>query len=306
MMTSNLTVYLLLACCLGLGLFVFWLSAQRGRMQAELSELKAKLLQREASAHETTATRRVTKSKEAKPISGDSEIIELRREAVKLRDEVKKQKEETRRAEAGSKEKLESLQLSVETLRLENKSLMDLLREKEMSAKTAEQHRQQTIANERAEMKKSGDELSMLQRRINELERRAKSDAENNASLSQKLATANSELAKWRDVNKLADGKPLDPIMFKRWKERALEGRRMYQMMRYMRELSDEKLASYQSHVVVVCSELLKQLGQNVPMAKAGEVHADKVLGATLGYLQDSGRVQLGDDASADLAAANH
>lgn len=306
MMTSNVTVYLLLACCLGLGFFVVWLSVQRGRIQSELSEAKAKLLQREASAHETAQNRKTTKSKEAKPIPHESDITELRREAARLRDDLKKQKEETRRAEAGSKDKLEALQVSLETLELENKSLMDLIREKEQIAKASEQHRQQTLTSDRAETKKSNEEFANLQRRVQEMERRAKSDAEQNATLAQKLAAANSELAKWRDANKLADGKPLDPLMFKRWKERALEGRRMYQMMRYMRELSDEKLASYQDSVVVVCSELLKQLGQSVPSAKSGEVRSDKLLGATLGHLQEIGRIQPMDDGTTDVTAANH
>lgn len=259
-MISNVTIYLLLTCCIGLGGLALWVTVQKGRLQSEIESLKTKLLQRESHSHEPVV--RKTKVKEVRTTQSESEINDLRREASRLREDVKKQREETRRAEQGSKDKVEALLLSVEKLSIENKAMLDSLKERTTQSKSVDAERLQAVAVEKSEVKKANDEIAVLRRHCHDLEKRL------------------------RGAMQAIESKSVDSEMLGRWKDRALEGRRMYQMMRYMRELSDDKLTSYQDGLVTVCSELIKKMGHSLPEAKSGTVAADLLLGTTLGLMQ--------------------
>jgi hypothetical protein len=124
-----------------------------------------------------------------------------------------------------------------------------------------------------------------LKRKVVTLERALKSEREQGDALRLDRQNLQAELRKWTHVAQDEGGKPLDPILFKKWKERALAARVQYQMMRQLRELSDIKLSTYQSSVVRLASFVFESTGTKAPRLGAGEVASDRYLAEALATL---------------------
>lgn len=241
-----------------------------------------------------------------RPLAEDSpskDLLEARRELAHTRDDVRKLKDELRAREQELKAARDAIDGQLYSLREENKALLGQLRERaatnQFNASTltnagAQNTQVATIANQAADMPRPRretprlaatpaqiEELAKTKARADALERQVKTLTAHSQTLETKGQQAQLELRKWREAGALADGKTLDPAMFIRWKERALEGRKMYQLMRQLRELSDSKLDSYQEGIVVLATHFLTHRNKALPDFKPGEVKADKFLAAT-------------------------
>lgn len=86
----------------------------------------------------------------------------------------------------------------------------------------------------------------------------------------QKIRELVSQVSDWKSLEEKNGGKPVDVYSILKWQTRSLEGKRMYQLMKNMRQLSDEKLAQYQL--------LIQQIGKACLVGEKDSTHPDVYL----------------------------
>ena len=200
------------------------------------------------------------------------ELLQLRRDLAHVRDETKKLREQLRLRENEIKNAKETEDSHLFALREENKRLLEQLREadKKMQAqgsnRAAHTELQQSEAVKRLEAALEGARAQAV-------------------LAAEKVRGGEQESRRLREALKNTEGRlekmnasTLDPRTLVRWRDRALEGRKMYRLMRQMRELSDDKLASYQAAVTQLSRYVLEQKHQELPEVKAGELAPDVYL----------------------------
>ena len=302
-----------------------WLA--RGRAVASIKDLEGKLVAAEArlaQAHGSPAQRTAQSGKGPRNDAAKAsrraneadaaraeDLLALRRDLAHARDDAKKAKEEGRVKDAQHGESREKATLQLHAMREDVRRLVEQLREAEgrksrAHAAPASAPAAATAAPVAAAAAHDAEALAAAKHQIAELKariaahdraERALGEAQERARAADaRLAESERLLARYREAATAADGKPLDPTLFLKWKDRAVEGRRMYQMMRQLRELSDRKLASYQEGVTRVCTEVLHARGAPIPAPSSG-------LGSVSGTVAGS-TLAAGAPADAFLAAA--
>lgn len=270
-----------------------WLLLSRNKLEQEIAELKTKLVTAEASHASQfidSASRKKVKAKERED-GPQKELVAARRDLAHLKDELRRSKDDARERESALKEKLETFEKKLAQSEDQNRSLVETLREKEREvtlqkaqAKPETRHKEE---QPKAQPSVDKHELASLKQRNNELERQLRAELEKEESLQNRLTTLQQELRKWREASTAFDGKPLDPSLFLRWRDRAIEGKRMYTLMRRLREMSDEKLVVYQQGIEALATHILRDAGVTPPELRPGEVRADRLLATAWALVRD-------------------
>lgn len=299
-MTFSPYIYLLLGLTALLGLGLIFSMLQRKKITEENSALKEKLLNLESqhlSQFSSNSAKKKIKGKNSVPgedSNASKELLDSRRETAKLKDELRKAKEEQSERERDYKEQLEASEKKLFTTNEENKQFLEALREKDkelsqfsrtrdsQEKKSVDFGKEQERQNEVARL-----ESNRAKQRVTELERSLKESQEKLDSLHHRLGTLQSELKKWREASTAFGGKPLDPVLFLRWRDRALEGKQMYTFMRRLREMSDDKLTTYQQGIELLSEYVLRSMGAEVPQVKSNEVKADRYLATAWSLLRE-------------------
>jgi hypothetical protein len=213
----------------------------------------------------------------------NSEVMLLRKEIAKFKEEIKKLKDENRQKERALKEEEVNTRNKLYSLTEENAKLVVQLREFDQVLKsTAETTKKQVPlvefekkVLEVSQLKFENEEMKI---KFHETEKIKKQNVTKLSALQEKLKNTEQELQKWVDSSRLNDGKALDPSEFLRWYDRAMSARKMYQLMRQMRELSDNKLRTYQDGVIELSKWVLIQKNIPLPTISSSEVLADRLL----------------------------
>ena len=248
---------------------------QRGLQGSQHGDLKT----RSAQAQKPAASKNKQGAKQGNEGAGGAsspqELLQLRRDLAHTRYETKKLREELKARDAQVKEAKQNEETRLFALREENKRLVEQLRNTEKSTRDS-LHSPAKIAELEAQFK---ERLKALEVTLEAARETARSQGV------EKARAAELENRRLRDALKQTElrlekmeSKTIDPRVFVRWKERALEGRKMYQLMRQMRELSHEKLTSYQDAVTDLSRFVLEQKHQALPEVKAGEEIPDVYL----------------------------
>ncbi|BBH53660.1 hypothetical protein [Fluviispira sanaruensis] len=212
-----------------------------------------------------------------------SELLDLRKEVSKLKDENKKAKEELRNKEKELKGQAESTVNKLYSLTEENTKLIEQMRSLDQQLKAALDFGKNKVSlqdfeNKIVEINGLRDDLSKAKHKNIELEKSLKHSTHKLSTHLDKLKNLEIELQKWQEAATTSDGKALDASAFLRWHDRAVTGRKMYRLMRQMRELSDTKVSTYQEGVVALSKWILAQKNLTPPSLSENEIQADRLL----------------------------
>ena len=290
------------------------LIAKNTASQDKLFALEAKLLSfaghtNAVPNHEKKANSQ--KSNENQTSSNHhSELINLRKETAKLRDELKKAKEEIKNKEKSLKEEENTTKNKLYSLSEENSRLIIQMKEMDQLLKQSNNISKNQVPlmdfeKKLLEIFQLKEELSSMKLKLNELDKIKKQNATKLVSLQDKLKISEQELQKWTDTAKINDGNSLDPNSFIKWHDRAIAGRKMYRLMRQMRELSDSKVSTYQEGVFAVSKWVLEQKKLDIPSISAGEVPADRLLAEAWNAILLSNPHHLNTDKVESVSVAN-
>lgn len=215
--------------------------------------------------------------------TNSSELLNLRKDISKLKDENKKLKDEIRQKDKMLKEEMQLSNNKLYSLNEENSRLIKQMREMDLLLKESNNNLKNQVPlvdfeKKVLEINSLKDELLKIKQKNSEQEKINKQNISKLNVSYEKLKNAEQELQKWTETSKTSDGKPIDPRAFLRWHDRALLGRKMYKLMRQMRELSDSKVTTYQDGVIAISEWILKQKNINLPQVSSGEVKADRLL----------------------------
>jgi hypothetical protein len=257
-------------------------------LQDKLVVLEAKLMSPKQQSPSFTSSlekkSQQPKSHDAQPHSNHSaEILNLRKETAKLKDEIKKAKEEIRLKDKALKEEENITKNKLYSLTEENARLIGQMRELDLLLKQNNNNVKKQVPlvdfeKKILEISQLKDEISNMKIKLSEHDKIKKQNLSKLNTVQEKLKSTEYELHKWLDTSKVNDGKPIDPSTFLRWHDRAVSGRKMYKLMRQMRELSDSKVTTYQEGVVALSEWVLKQKNINLPDVSSSEVLADRLL----------------------------
>ncbi|WP_158998490.1 hypothetical protein [Pigmentibacter ruber] len=211
------------------------------------------------------------------------ELLQLRKENSKLKDDIKKAKEEIKVKEKALKEEEIASKNRLFSLTEENSRFITQLKELDFQLKEALNNQRNNVPlvdfeKKMLEISQFKEENTSLKNKLNEIEKQKKTQQAKINSLQEKLKLAESDLSQWLEAAKTNDGKPLDPSFIIKWHDRAITARKMYKLMRQMRELSDAKVNSYQEGISSVSQWVLKQKNIPTPSVSSGEVLADRLL----------------------------
>ncbi|WGL60370.1 hypothetical protein QEJ31_01970 [Pigmentibacter sp. JX0631] len=211
------------------------------------------------------------------------ELLHLRKENSKLKDDIKKAKEEIKNKEKALKEEEVASKNKLFSLTEENSRFITQLKELDLQLKEALNNQRNNVPlidfeKKMLEISQFKEENSTLKSKLNEVDKFKKTQQAKISSLQEKLKLVEHDLSLWLDAAKTNDGKPLDPAFFVKWHDRAITARKMYKLMRQMRELSDAKVTSYQEGIANISQWVLNQKNIPIPQVSSGEVLADRLL----------------------------
>lgn len=271
-----------------------WLIIVRQKLSLRNKELENKLILSENNIlalkekNIVTHSEKKEKGTQQKIINESSshtqqELLSLRKETAKLKDEIKKTKEELKSKEKSLKEVDIASKNKLYSLSEENTRFIVQLKEMDSQLKEALSSQKNNVPlvdfeKKLLEISQFKEENSALKTKLSEAEKNKKLLVAKTNSLQEKLKITESDLSKWLDAAKTNDGKPLDPAFFMKWHDRALTARKMYKLMRQMRELSDAKVSSYQEGIATIARWILEQKNMSLPHISTGEVPADRLL----------------------------
>ncbi|KAB8029950.1 hypothetical protein [Fluviispira multicolorata] len=270
-----------------------WLVLSKQKISTKVIELNNKLIVLEAREF-------AVKSPQYSPISEkkliqtkpqvsevtsvhSSELLDLRKEVSKLKDDNKKFKEELRLKEKEIKGHSEATMNKLYILTEENSKLIEQMRSMDLELKASHNINKnkvplQEFENKLIEMNSLKEEFSKNRQKTADLEKNLRQNSLKLSAHLEKLKVTEFELQKWQETARTLDGKSLDPNSFLRWYDRAITGRKMYRLMRQMRELSDSKVTTYQEGVVALSKWVLEQKNLTPPALSENEIQADRLL----------------------------
>ena len=256
----------------------------RGRVQEELAAAQQKLTLEQSRLAEISARGSVAKPKqESKPVQETNkhtaELIELRKLNSHQKDEIRNLKSSLREAERLIKHADERSDSSLFKLRADHQALLDRLKDLELNSPDKKKAilLEQELNDLRARSKE-------LQSELNSTTGKLKSEKNYSERQKQQIEALQNEIRQLK--SRLPEGEhaapsttpKIDPRALERWKDRALTARRMYKMMRQMRDLSDIKLSNYQQAVLEVSESLLQMKGVATPSLAPNENKTDRLL----------------------------
>ncbi len=199
-----------------------------------------------------------------------NEILDLRKDNAHFKDEIKKLKDDVRIKNIEMK-KLEALHIDkLFLITKEKETLLAQLKEIDSSYKRQKDELEKTIH----ELNIYGTELH--QKALTS-EKQSKSNISKLITLQSKLKVAEQEIGNLSHV--IAEkSKVTDESSIEIWKERAQSAKKMYQLMKQTRELSDNKVQSYQEGIVVTAEWILKNTNTPLPNVAENENKADRLL----------------------------
>lgn len=261
-------------------------------MQAALQAAESRAAAASAN-QEPGAARKPSKEHSKQSVHGSQsapEVMGLRKEVAALRSQVATHRAESKEFAAKIREAVRAKENEVEQLTKDRAVLIETIKELESRLVTqtaAAKGKEAAVSAPRAapEGEPDGTATHDLKRKVVTLERTLRAEREQGEALRVERQNLQAELRKWTQVALDEGGKPLDPIVFKKWKDRALAARVQYQMMRQLRELSDIKLSNYQSSVMRLSKFVFESTGTKAPRLGAGEVASDRYLAEALAAL---------------------
>ena len=268
-----------------------WLISSKQKILSKNKTLQDKIVFLEAtlmSAPQKNSTitsqdKKTSSHKSTETNQNITEVLNLRKETAKYKDELKKAKEEIRQKEKSLKEEENISKNKLYSLTEENAQLIGQMRLMDVELKqsldnTKKQIPLKDFENKILEISQLKEEISEMKQKLNELNKIKKQNAIKLSSAYEKIKVTEQELQKWLDSAKTNEGKLVDPHAFIRWHDRAISGRKMYKIMRQMRELSDSKVLTYQEGIIALSQWVLKQKNISMPPLSSGEVLADRLL----------------------------
>ncbi len=189
-----------------------------------------------------------------------SELLEIRKEASNLKSELKRAKEDSRNKEKELKEIAHVFEQKQYGLIEEKKHMLEQLKlldrksllQKDIERQSAQYKEELSLSQN--QQKISLNKLSFAQEKLKAAEKeifRLKEE------LSLPLENKNSEISE-------------------RWKLRALTGKKMYLLMRQMRDLSDSKVLTYEEGIINISEWILKHKNILLPEVLEGENKAER------------------------------
>ena len=275
-------------------------------LQDKLVVLEAKLMttpRQHAPSATSSMEKKSSQPKSQEPQSHSNhsvEILSLRKETAKLKDELKKAKEENRLKEKALKEEENITKNKLYSLTEENARLIGQMREMDHLLKQSNDNVKKQVPlmdfeKKILEISQLKEEISNMKVKLSEHDKIKKQNISKLSSVQEKLKNTEQELQKWIDTAKTNDGKPIDPNAFLRWHDRAVSGRKMYKLMRQMRELSDSKVSTYQEGVIALSEWVLNQKNIKLPELSSSEVLADRLLAEAWNAILPSNPISITD-----------
>jgi hypothetical protein len=297
-MLPNILLVLAVIGFLGAGLMF----ALRRADSKKISQLQAALQSAESRAARTGVnqdpgvTKKSTKEQSksvaqtAQTAQSGADLLSLRKEVAALRSQVATHRSEAKEFTSRIHEAVRAKENDIDQLTKDRLLLIGTVKELEARLATQTAPGKAVVGPAAPQRAPVSDDLESsaaqeLKRKVVTLERALKSEREQGDALRIDRQNLQAELRKWTHVAQDEGGKPLDPLLFKKWKERALAARVQYQMMRQLRELSDIKLSNYQSSVVRLANFVFESTGTKAPRLGAGEVASDRYLAEALATL---------------------
>lgn len=261
-----------------------------------------------AEKNEKAVQQKVTSENVSHAQAQHPDLINLRKENAKFKDEIKKLKDEVKSKEKALKEEEKASKNKLYSLTEENSRFILQLKELDSQLSEALSRQRNTVPlidfeKKLLEISQFKEENAGLKAKLNESEKNKKLQLAKINSLQEKLKLTESDLAQWQEAAKTNDGKPLDPTFFIKWHDRALTARKMYKLMRQMRELSDSKVNTYQDGVVALAKWILSQKNMAIPRISAGEVPADRLLAEAWNAIMPVSPVAMDRTESKSIAA---
>lgn len=256
------------------------------RLRRTVSDLEGRLQVAESRTALSLETHHVKPEKQPKtsrgPSASSDELIRLRKEAVRFREQINQLRSDLQAAESSREEARKLHMEEVRQLVLERDSVEAQLSAREQNQEKTAQKQTALDQKSNAELEKS---LKEMGQHVASLERNLQTDRDALARLKLEKQNLEGQLKKWTTTAKDFDGKPLDPVLFRRWKDRALTARVQYKMMKQLREMSDIKLSTYQDSVVKLADFVFESTGSKAPRVQNGEVKSDRYLAQALDIL---------------------
>jgi len=275
-MESFVFFMVILACVLSVVLLWLCVSAislrkKNHHLHQQLTVSESDLIRAKESLHHFE--KRIAKNQEQHhPLqNSQKETFELRRDNARAKEEIKRFKEDLRMKDIEFK-KLEALHIDKLYLTSKEKDvLLNQLKELDASHSSQLHELKQDIVRLRAQEK----ELKAV---IGLSEKQTKSNISKVISLQSKLKVAEQEIDKLSKENKAKLSPSSDASGLQKWKDRAICAKKMYLLMRQMRELSDNKLQTYQDGIIVMAEWVLNNTKTPNPQINENENKADRLL----------------------------
>lgn len=263
----NLLFFVSVSVSVGLLVFMGWLLYSKGKISRKNLELLDKLTAAEShylsSVRSSREQKQKNKPKDAEAAAAaQANVLEMKKELAKYRDEAKKLREELRSKEKELVLEKETVSNVLHPFKEENARLLEQLKEMDAQMRALVQAGKTQISAadyeaKAKEVQRAKEEAAQWKGKLLDLEKLNKGHVAKISSLQNKL-----------------QGAEVDA----RWRDRALTGRKMYQLMRQMRELSDNKVEAYQDGVLAVSQWVLQQKNIPLPQVQIGENRADRML----------------------------
>jgi DNA repair exonuclease SbcCD ATPase subunit len=197
---------------------------------------------------------------------------------AELKDEIKKLKETLKQKEEQLKHKDSEWETKNFKLQKDHIDLLDKVasmenyisetKSKNLNKQNSEIEQSQKFESH---LKEKQQTLNALTLRLENLDQNLKNKDQKLHEKDLKIKSLNEKLSEWNNVVEAFPGSTIDPTLFLKWKHRAVEGKRMYNLMRMLRDLSDEKLIGYQDQIKEISSKYFKN-------ESIKDLHADVLL----------------------------
>ena len=208
------------------------------------------------------------------------DLVNYRKEIGKLKSELKKEKHNSESQKEESESQLSSIMEKLNYIKKENEELIEELK------KTRNQNTDKTLSKEPNTKKEdvglSSDEIKALRYKLLESERIINSRDSNINTLKEKVKKLDNDLKDWREIRDVSKTEKITPKTILKWYRRALEAKKMYKIIQKTRELSDEKLLSYQDSIISLAKWFLEKNNFKLPIIRPSENKADRYLSEML------------------------
>jgi myosin heavy subunit len=258
-----------------------WL--QMSKLKAHLETKNAKLIDLEARLSKQGMSSKAVPSKKEKPAAvstSQNEVLELRREISQLKDENKRTKEDLRQKETLLKDFQKSKENEFYNLSENNKALTEQLKEFSKRGEELQKQRVDLDSSLHSATRGLEKDLHDARNQVRALEKSLQAESSRKTQALERTKELERSLTELKGLQQ--GGKPIDPAAFARWRERALEGRKMYKMMKQLRDMSDLKLSTYQKGIVILSQQCLLDNANLVDDSLPSEGNTDALFALAL------------------------